>query len=124
MSKNLVPDLDTPGLALVLEPVASPSDLYDMWQAVFSAARPHHAYCFAYRRANRMKVLVYDGFGVWLAARRRNRGKFAWADAMHGPHVELDAAQWHELAICRVAAWRPAGGRHHEPDSVGTPERA
>ena len=28
---------------------------------VFGAARPHHAYLFANRRANRMKVLVHDG---------------------------------------------------------------
>jgi len=45
---------------------------------VFGAARPHHAYLFANRRANRMKVLVHDGIGVWLAARRLNSGKFAW----------------------------------------------
>ena len=32
--------------------------------AVFGSARPHHAYCFANRRANRMKVLVHDGIGV------------------------------------------------------------
>ena len=43
---------------------------------VFGAARPHHAYLFANRRANRMKVLVHDGIGVWLAARRLNSGKF------------------------------------------------
>lgn len=48
--------------------------------AVFGAARPHHAYLFANRRANRMKVLVHDGIGVWLAARRLNIGKFAWAN--------------------------------------------
>jgi transposase len=46
--------------------------------AVFGAARPHHAYLFANRRANRMKVLVHDGIGVWLAARRLNSGKFVW----------------------------------------------
>ena len=46
--------------------------------AVFGAARPHHAYLFANRRANRMKVLVHDGIGVWLAARRLNGGKFVW----------------------------------------------
>lgn len=28
---------------------------------VFGAARPHHAYLFANRRANRIKVLVHDG---------------------------------------------------------------
>ena len=45
---------------------------------VFGAAKPHHAYLFANRRANRMKVLVHDGIGVWLAARRLNSGKFNW----------------------------------------------
>ncbi|WP_256390375.1 IS66 family insertion sequence element accessory protein TnpB [Pseudomonas yamanorum] len=38
--------------------------------AVFGAAKPHCAYLFANRRATRMKVLVHDGFGIWLAARR------------------------------------------------------
>ncbi|MDX1297369.1 MAG: IS66 family insertion sequence element accessory protein TnpB [Pseudomonas sp.] len=42
--------------------------------AVFGAAKPHCAYLFANRRATRMKVLVHDGFGVWLAARRLNQG--------------------------------------------------
>ena len=45
---------------------------------VFGAAHPNHAYLFANRRANRMKVLVHDGIGVWLAARRLNSGKFVW----------------------------------------------
>ena len=38
--------------------------------SVFGAARPHTAYLFANRRANRMKGLVHDGIGIWLAARR------------------------------------------------------
>jgi transposase len=45
---------------------------------VFGAARAHHAYLFANRRASRMKVLVHDGIGVWLGARRLNQGKFVW----------------------------------------------
>jgi transposase len=45
---------------------------------VFGEARPHHAYLFANRRANRMKALVHDGIGVWLAARRLNAGRFVW----------------------------------------------
>lgn len=45
---------------------------------VFGAAHPHHAYLFTNRRANRMKALVHDGIGVWLAARRLNAGKFVW----------------------------------------------
>ena len=45
---------------------------------VFGQAHPNHAYLFANRRSNRMKVLVHDGIGVWLAARRLNVGKFVW----------------------------------------------
>ena len=45
---------------------------------VFGAAQAHHGYLFANARANRMKVLVHDGIGVWLAARRLNSGKFVW----------------------------------------------
>ena len=48
---------------------------------VFGAARPHHAYLFANKRSNRMKVLVHDGVGVWLAARRLNRGRFVWSQS-------------------------------------------
>ena len=31
---------------------------------VFGSAHPHQAYLFANKRANRMKVLVHDGFGI------------------------------------------------------------
>jgi transposase len=62
---------------------------------VFGQARPHHAYLFANRRANRMKVLVNDGIGVWLAARRLNRGKFVWpkdtASTLSLSRAQLDA---------------------------------
>jgi transposase len=62
---------------------------------VFGAARPHHAYLFANRRANRMKVLVHDGLGVWLAARRLNSGKFVWprdeGTTLRLSHEQLDA---------------------------------
>ena len=63
--------------------------------AVFGAARPHHAYLFANRRSNRMKVLVHDGIGVWLAARRLNGGRFVWprdgAATMALSAAQLDA---------------------------------
>ncbi|MBS0513298.1 MAG: IS66 family insertion sequence element accessory protein TnpB [Proteobacteria bacterium] len=41
---------------------------------VFGQAQPHHAYLFSNRRGTRLKVLVHDGFGVWLACRRLNQG--------------------------------------------------
>ena len=65
---------------------------------VFGAARPHHAYLFANRRANRMKVLVHDGIGVWLAARRLNAGKFVWPKD-GGATLSLTRAQFDALVL-------------------------
>ena len=66
--------------------------------AVFGAARPHHAYLFANRRANRMKVLVHDGIGVWLAARRLNSGRFAWPRDITGT-LTLTRPQFDALVL-------------------------
>lgn len=65
---------------------------------VFGEARPHHAYLFANRRANRMKVLVHDGLGVWLAARRLNSGKFRWPQE-GAATVTLSRAQFDALVL-------------------------
>jgi transposase len=43
--------------------------------AVFCAAKPHHAYLFANRKGNRIKVLVHDDVWIWLATRRFYPGK-------------------------------------------------
>lgn len=56
--------------------------------AVFGAAHPHHAYLFANRRGNRIKILVHDGLGIWLAARRLHQGKFHWPSA-HTQNAKL-----------------------------------
>ncbi len=65
---------------------------------VFGAARPHHAYLFANRRANRMKALVHDGIGVWLAARRLNSGRFTWPRGS-GSTLTLTRAQLDALVL-------------------------
>ena len=44
--------------------------------SVFGEVGANHAYLFVNKRANRMKVLVHDGFGVWLCARRLYEGSF------------------------------------------------
>jgi transposase len=41
-------------------------------------AQAHHAYVFANRRVDRLKVLVYDGAGMWLCTRRLQAGSFSW----------------------------------------------
>lgn len=73
----------------------------------FGEARPHTAYVFANKRANRMKVLVCDGFGIWLLARRLHQGKFVWSQLRQGDPVVLDAPQFE--ALVAGLPWHYAG---------------
>ena len=66
---------------------------------VFGAAHPHTAYLFANKRANRMKVLVHDGIGIWLAARRLHQGHFVWPAASALPQMSLTRAQLDALVL-------------------------
>ena len=74
----------------------------------FGHARPHHAYVFANKRANRMKILVHDGFGVWLAARRLNEGGFKWPVSAK-KRIELTDEQLQALFI--GLPWQRLGER-------------
>lgn len=65
---------------------------------VFGAAHPHHAYLFANKRANRIKILVHDGIGIWLAARRLHQGKFIWP-AAGGGNWSLERSQLDALVL-------------------------
>ena len=60
---------------------------------VFGEARAHHAYLFINKRANRMKVLVHDGFGLWLCARKLYEGSFMKKTGL-GPSPELFYLQY------------------------------
>ena len=64
---------------------------------VFGEARPHHAYLFANHRGNRLKELVHDGIGIWLASRRLNQGRFAWPRV--GQTVTLSRGQFDDLVL-------------------------
>ncbi|CAB3809310.1 hypothetical protein LMG28138_06094 [Pararobbsia alpina] len=77
---------------------------------VFGAARPHHAYLFANKSSTRMKVLIYDGLGIWLAARRLNKGRFVWSDGHGEPAVVLNAEQLD--ALVKGLAWQTLAFDH------------
>lgn len=66
---------------------------------VFGASHPHNAYLFANRRANRMKVLVHDGIGFWLAARRLHQGHFVWPNSDGQTQLTLSRAQLDALVL-------------------------
>ena len=45
---------------------------------VVGGAQADHGHLFANARSSRIKLLVHDGFGVWCATRRLNKGSFEW----------------------------------------------
>jgi transposase len=51
------------------------------------------AYAFRNRRSTRLKLLVWDGTGVWLCQRRLHQGHFVWPTADQ-PTVSLTDRQW------------------------------
>ncbi len=51
------------------------------------------AYAFRNRRGSRLKLIVWDGTGVWLCQRRLHRGRFHWPEADTAT-VTLSDAQW------------------------------
>lgn len=67
--------------------------------SVFGEARSHHAYLFVNRRANRLKVLLHDGFGLWLCSRRLQQGHFIRASTHLGTRVELTSEQLRALVV-------------------------
>lgn len=67
--------------------------------SVFGQAHSHHAYLFMNRRANRLKVFVHDGFGLWLCARRLQQGHFVRASMHLGPRFELSSNQLQALVV-------------------------
>lgn len=93
---------------LAIEPIdmrAGPETVLAKVVTAFGEAQAHHAYLFTNKRRNRLKVLVHDGFGVWLLARRLHEGQFHWlnADPLHS-RVRLSTAQWQALIV--GLAWR------------------
>ena len=54
------------------------------------------AYAFSNKKHSRLKLLVWDGTGVWLSQRRLHRGNFTWPTASD-PVFALTPAQWRWL---------------------------
>ena len=71
-------------------------------------------YVFRARRADRIKLIFWDGTGVCLLAKRLEDGKFCWPKIQDGAIV-LSAAQFQ--ALLEGLDWR----RVHEPRNLHVP---
>lgn len=72
------------------------------------------AYLFRNKRGTRLKLLIWDGTGVWLCQRRLHRGQFAWPGSGEALFA-LTQAQWDWLVAGvdwrRLSALPPAGSK-------------
>ena len=73
---------------------------------VFGQAQAHHGYLFANARANRVKLLVHDGFGIWCAARRLNTGHFMWPGTTDDSSATLTLTQQQFDALVVGLPWQ------------------
>ena len=77
-----------------------------------------HLYLFANARRDRLKVLFFDGSGLWVCSKRMERGRLRWPEAdATGDKVQLSREQFAlllggiDLAATRPRKWyrRPVG---------------
>lgn len=70
------------------------------------------AYAFCNRSRTRLKMLIWDGTGVWLCQRRLHRGSFVWP-RMGDKHLIVTQTQWQWL-IAGVDWQRLSAQPHHQ----------
>lgn len=63
------------------------------------------AYVFSNRRRTRLKLVCWDGNGVWMCLRRLHRGQFVWPQP-HETSWQLTDEQWQWQWLIAGVDWQ------------------
>jgi transposase len=84
---------------------AGATDMRKNFNGLYGLVRDHlgcdpesgHVFVFTNARHNRLKLLVYDGSGLWVCAKKLDGGRFQWPQKDSG--VKKIVLSYEELAL-------------------------
>ena len=87
----------SPGLATKIFIAVEAIDMRKGFEGLFGLVRDHlgedplsgHLFLFSNRTRTRLKALVWDGSGLWVCAKRLEKGRFRWPQADHAHSVRM-----------------------------------
>lgn len=94
----------SPGPATRIYLAAGVTDMRKSFDGLFALTRSRlgkdplegHLYLFCNRRRDRLKILCWDGSGLWVMAKRLEKGTFGWPQSDQAG-IELTPSQLHLL---------------------------
>jgi len=87
----------SPGLARKIFIAVDAIDMRKGFEGLYGLVRDHleqdplsgHLFLFTNRTKTRLKALVWDGSGLWVCAKRLEKGRFHWPQTEHTRSVTL-----------------------------------
>ena len=77
-----------------------------------------HVFLFSNAQRNRLKLLVWDGSGLWVCAKRLEKGRFHWPEAVGG---QTRVVLSHEQLALLLGGIELAGSRRRRWHRIVTP---